>query len=233
MNDPFQHPWDVTADEAIAIQHRLRDQVMTADDVGDIRLVAGVDVGFEQQRTVARAAVVLLHFPALTLHSHAIARRPVSFPYIPGLLSFREMPVIQEALAQLETLPDILLCDGQGMLHPRRFGIACHLGVLSGLAAIGVGKTPFIGTHAEVPNQRGAWQPVEDAGEVIGAALRTRVNTRPLYISTGHRVSLPRALEIVMQCTPRYRLPETTRMAHRVASGQEAAKAARKTLGGR
>ncbi len=232
MQTTAPHRWDVTPDEAIAIQQQLRDQVSTHDDLpADPTTVAGVDVGFEQNWTITRAAIAVLRLADLSLQAHAIARRPTSFPYIPGLLSFREVPTVLDALAQLDPAPDLLLVDGQGYLHPRRCGIACHLGVLTGLPTIGVGKSYFIGEHVPVPDERGAWVPVTDAGEVIGAALRTRPRTRPLYISSGHRISLPTAISYVMRCTTRFRLPETTRLAHRLASGQDAAKAARKVRG--
>jgi deoxyribonuclease V len=216
----FEHRWDVTPKEAIAIQQRLREQVITEDQLGPVRLVAGVDVGFEQDNTITRAAVAVLRFPELDLHEQAIARLPTSFPYVPGLLSFRETPAVLEALGQLQPLPDLLLCDGQGMAHPRRFGIACHLGVLTGIPAIGVAKSRLTGHHQEVPDERGAWQPLMDRGQIIGAALRTRPGTAPLYISIGHRVSLESAIRYVMDATTRYRLPETTRWAHKLASGK-------------
>lgn len=212
------HPWDVTPAEAIAIQNRLREQVITEDDFGAIRLVAGVDVGFEDDGATTRAAVVVLNFPALTVQAAALSRRPTSFPYIPGLLGFREIPAVLDALAQLTTPPDLLLCDGQGRLHPRRLGIATHLGILTNIPSIGVGKTLLIGKHDEVPNARGAWQPISEGGEVIGVALRTRVNTKPVYVSNGHRISLNSAIDYTMRCTTRYRLPETTRRAHNLAS---------------
>ncbi|NJO82530.1 MAG: deoxyribonuclease V [Blastochloris sp.] len=216
QNPEFQHPWDVTPEEAIAIQNRLRGFVTATDDLGEVHLVAGVDIGFEDNWMVTRAAVVVLNLSDLTVYEHAVSRRPTSFPYIPGLLSFREIPAAMEALAQLTTPPDLLLVDGQGRIHPRRFGIACHLGLLTGLPAVGVGKSPFVGTHAAVPNQRGAWEPVLDDGEVIGAALRSRVNTKPLYISSGHRISLETALDYVMRCTPQYRLPRNNpELAHK------------------
>lgn len=155
----------------------------------------------------------------MQLQEQAIARRPTSFPYIPGLLSFREIPTVLDALGQLQIQPDLLLCDGQGIAHPRRFGIACHLGLLVDLPSIGVAKSRLIGQHQEVAEQRGSWQPLLDQGEVIGAVLRTRPKTKPLYISPGHRISLETAITYVMSCTTRYRLPETTRWAHRLASG--------------
>jgi deoxyribonuclease V len=152
------------------------------------------------------------------LVEHAVARRPTTFPYIPGFLSFRELPAVLEALAQLTIAPDLLLCDGQGLAHPRRFGIACHLGVLADIPAIGVAKSLYVGTHAAIPEERGAWQPLRHRGETVGAALRSRVGTRPIFISIGHRISLPTALSYAMRCTTRYRLPETTRWAHNLAS---------------
>jgi deoxyribonuclease V len=213
------HDWPTTAQAAIAIQQQLRSQIITHDDLGSIRHVAGVDVGFEANGTITRAAIAVLSWPDLQVKDQAVARQPTRFPYIPGLLSFREVPAILEACQQLRITPDLLLCDGQGLAHPRRLGIACHLGLLTDLPSIGVGKTRLIGTHAEVGNQRGDWQPLCDRAEVIGAVLRTRINTHPLYISVGHRVSLETAIAHVNGCITRYRLPETTRFAHKLASG--------------
>jgi deoxyribonuclease V len=162
--------------------------------------------------------VAVLSFPDLQLCDRAIARCPTQFPYIPGFLSFREVPAVLEALEQLTILPDLLLCDGQGLAHPRRFGMACHLGVLTNLPAIGVAKSRFIGTHEALSPERGSWQPLLDKGETVGAVLRSRSHVNPLYISIGHRISLQTALDYVLRCTPQYRLPETTRMSDRLAS---------------
>jgi deoxyribonuclease V len=215
-----EHPWNVTPKEAIAIQNRLRGLVRIEDDLPtDIRRVAGVDVGFEENGAVTRAAVAVLDFPELALIGSAIARQPTVFPYIPGLLSFREVPAILAALQSLETLPDLILVDGQGYAHPRRLGIACHLGVLTGIPTIGVGKTRLVGVHEAVPDVRSAWVSLVDRGEDVGAVLRTRPGVKPIYVSVGHRVTLPAAVDWVMRCTKRYRLPETTRHAHRLASG--------------
>lgn len=218
LNEELLHPWDVALDEAIAIQNRLRGRIVRRDDFGELRYVAGVDVGFEDDGAVTRAAVAVLRFPELALHERAISRRPTVFPYVPGFLSFREIPAVLDALARLETYPDLLLCDGQGMIHPRRMGIACHLGLLTDTPAIGVGKTHFIGRFDPVPDERGAWSPLTDAGELIGAVVRTRAGTKPLYVSVGHRVSLETAIDLVLRCAPKYRLPETTRQAHNLAS---------------
>jgi len=215
------HPWEVTAGEARQIQEQLRSQVIRRDVLGQVRLVAGVDVGFENDGSVTRAAIAVLSFPRLDLVERAIARRPTRFPYVPGLLSFRETPAVLDALESLENIPDLLLCDGQGFAHPRRFGLACHIGVVSRIPSIGVAKTRLIGTHDPVPLERGKWEPLREEGEVIGAALRTSRGIKPVYVSVGHKVSLATAIEYVLRCTPRYRLPETTRMAHRFASGKE------------
>jgi deoxyribonuclease V len=186
-----------------------------------VRTVAGTDVGFERGGGIARAAVAVLSFPQLELVDYAVARRQARFPYVPGLLSFREVPALLAALDQLRVRPDLLLCDGQGLAHPRRFGIACHLGLICRIPSIGVAKSRLIGNHGEPPQRRGAWVPLRDRGETIGAVLRSRTGTRPIYVSIGHRVSLPVAVRYVMACTTRFRLPETTRWAHRLASGDE------------
>ena len=201
------------------MQRELRAHLILTDHLEPVRRVAGVDVGFEAAGTVTRAAVAVLRYPELDVLETAIARRPTAFPYIPGLLSFRELPAVLAALEPLREPPDLLLCDGQGIAHPRRFGIASHLGLLVDIPAIGVAKTRLCGTHEEPPNQRGAWTPLWGQGEIIGAVLRTRPGVKPLYISPGHRVGLETALAYVMGCCTRYRLPETTRHAHRLASG--------------
>ena len=214
------HPWDVTPAQARDIQGRLRDRIIRHDDFSRIETVAGLDVGFEDGGRVTRAAVVVLRYPDLEPLDQALVRSPTRFPYVPGLLSFREIPAVLDALAELRIGPDLLLCDGQGYAHPRRFGYACHLGVWTGLPVVGVAKTRLIGEHGPVPQGRGQWCPLVDAGEVIGAVLRSRSGVKPIYVSVGHRVSLDTAIALVMACVTRYRLPETTRWAHRLASGR-------------
>ena len=213
------HRWDLSPKEAMAVQEQLRTRVVHEDRLGSVRHVCGIDVGFEKGGTVTRAAVAVLSFPALELVESAIARRATSFPYVPGLLSFREIPAVLDALERLRVAPDLALCDGQGIAHPRRCGLASHIGLVAGLPSIGVAKTRLIGEHREPPDRRGAWTPLRDDGETIGAVLRTRVGVKPLYVSIGHRVSLATAIRYVMACCTRYRLPETTRHAHRLASG--------------
>lgn len=212
------HPWDVSPEEAIALQMQWRERVIREDCLGEIRTVAGVDVGFEEEGRVARAAVVVLDFPALVPRQKVLARKAAVFPYIPGLLSFREVPVILEALARLEKWPDVLLVDGQGIAHPRRLGIASHLGVWCDVPTIGVAKSRLVGQHAPVAESAGAWQPLYEEGEVVGAALRTRAGVKLVYVSIGHRVSLETAIDLVMRCTRGYRLPEPLRLAHHLAS---------------
>lgn len=214
----FDHPWDVSPKEAAAIQERLSKAVVTADDLGPVRTVAGVDIGFLEENTITRAAVVVLSFPDLQLLDQAVVHRPTSFPYLPGLLSFREAPSALDALSQLSVRPDLLLCDGQGRAHPRRFGLACHLGLLSDIPAIGVAKSRLVGEHQGVGEERGSRQPLMLDGEIIGTVLRTRTGIKPLYISIGHRISLETAVDYVLRCAPKYRLPETTRQADKLAS---------------
>lgn len=209
--------WPTNAEEAIAIQQELRKQVITTDDFGTVKYVAGVDAAYIEGDSITRAAVVVLSFPDLQVKDSAIAIRPTSFPYVPGFLSFREVPAVLDALEKLSIAPDLILCDGQGIAHPHRFGLACHLGVLTEIPTIGAAKTLLIGKHAELPLDRGSWQPLIDNGETIGAVLRTQKGVKPMYVSCGHRVSLPSAIDYVLRCAAKYRLPETTRMADRLS----------------
>ena len=218
LSPSIDHSWDLSPSEARALQYDLRSKIITSDQFRVPRWVAGVDVGFEKQGTITRAAGAVLSFPDLQLVDHAIARQPTRFPYLPGLLSFREIPAILQALESIRQAPDMLLCDGQGMAHPRRFGLACHLGLLTDLPSIGVAKSRLIGQYGELPETKGSWIPLLADGQVIGAVLRSRDRVKPLYISIGHRISLVSAIHYVMACCTRYKLPETTRAAHRLAS---------------
>lgn len=214
--------WPETYAEAVALQNTLRAQVIVEGSLDSVHHVAGLDVGLEVDKRQLCAAVAVLDFPGLVLRDQALAYRPATFPYIPGLLSFREAPVLLDALKRLTIVPDLLLCDGQGLAHPRRFGIACHLGVLTDLPAIGVAKSLLVGQYENLPDVRGAWRPLVHQEEVVGAAVRTRRGVSPVYVSIGHRVSLETAIDYVVRCCTKYRLPDTTRQAHALASGPAA-----------
>ncbi len=216
-----RHAWPLNVQEAIAIQEKLQAEVITEDQLKEpVQYVAGVDMGFEADGTISRAAVAVLSFPDLQLQETSLAHRPTTFPYIPGFLSFREIPAILDAMEKIKIIPDLILCDGQGIAHPRRFGIACHLGLLVDIPAIGVAKSLLVGKHEDLPEVRGSWQPLTHRGETVGAVLRTRAGVKPVYVSSGHRVSLPTAIDYVLRCTPKYRLPETTRIADKLASSR-------------
>ncbi|MFQ5995160.1 MAG: deoxyribonuclease V [Acidiferrobacterales bacterium] len=219
MKTARHHRWPRTVTDARTIQESLRGKIVRSNKLGKIKYVAGIDVGYEAGGAITRAAAVVLDFPTLTLREHAIVRRRTSFPYVPGYLAFRESPAALAALRKLKTKPDLILCDGQGYAHPRRFGLACHLGLLADIPSIGVAKSRLIGAHGRLAAKKGAWVPLVDDRERIGAVLRTRAGVRPVYVSIGHRVGLETAIKFVLRCTTKYRLPETTRAAHRLASG--------------
>ena len=219
MKLPRRSRWPTTPAAARALQEALAGRVVGEDRLDPVRHVAGVDVAFAEGGATTVGAVAVLSYPGLELLDRAQARRRTRFPYVPGLLSFREIPAILAALRKLRITPDLLLCDGQGFAHPRRFGLASHLGILVDTPSIGVAKSRLIGRHAEPEPDRGSWAPLYDGDEMIGAVLRTRTRTRPVYVSVGHRISLPSAIAYVLSCAPRYRLPETTRMADRLSHG--------------
>ena len=210
------HRWDVTPAEAIAIQNDLRRRVLCTPLLAGVHTVAGVDVGIHDN--TARAAVVVLSYPELALLDKVTANMPVAFPYVPGLLAFRECPTVLSAFDKLAVIPDLIVVDGHGLAHPRRFGLACHLGVLLDRPTIGCAKSRLVGTHDEPGREAGAWAPLVDGGEQIGGVLRTKDGVRPLYVSIGHRVDLESAVHWVLACCRGYRLPETSRLAHQAAS---------------
>jgi len=208
-------------------QRSLAQQVIDRNDLQlPPKLVAGVDAAFPHGGQTTRAAAVLMRFPELELLEEAVHEQPTELPYIPGLLSFRELPAVLGALRRLSVSPDLVLCDGQGRAHPRRFGIACHLGVTTGLATVGVGKSRLCGRHAEPGPEKGDTAELVDGDEVIGQVLRSRSRVRPLYVSIGHRLSLDTAVQMVLACTPRFRLPEPVRRADRLA-GQSSSRCSR------
>lgn len=209
------HSWPTSVAEAEAVQDRLRRQVeLTGPDT--FALVAGLDVHYHGDDEVT-AAVVVLDGATLEPVEQAVSHGKAAFPYVPGLFAFRELPALVEALERLTVTPDLLVCDGYGLAHPRGFGLACHLGVLTGLPSVGVGKTPFVGTHEPPGQERGAWTPIVHEGAVVGRALRTRRGVRPVYVSQGHRISLGTATGEVLRLASRYRLPEPIRHADHLA----------------
>ncbi len=218
LDNNLDHPWDVTPKAAISIQNTLRKSLRIGREPLIVHRIAGVDVGFEDKGNTTRAAVVVLDAETLEPLEQAIARRPTTLPYIPGLLSFCEIPAVLDALSELKTLPDLLMCDGQGIAHPRRMGIASHLGLLTDIPSIGVAKSRLTGTHQPAPVERDAWTPLIDGDETIGAVLRSRAGVKPLYISPGHCVDIETAVNWTLRCLTRYRLPETTRAADKLAS---------------
>ncbi len=207
--------WPRSPEEARELQQRLRGRVVATDKLGVVREVAGVDAYYRADQVWA--AAVVMRLPNLAVVADALVCRPLAFPYVPGLLSFREAPAILDALERLPAKPDLLLVDGQGLAHPRRFGLACHVGVLADVPTIGVAKSRLIGTYEEPGLERGAWSPLTDGRDTIGAVLRTRRTVRPVFVSIGHRVSLPTAIDLVLRCTGRVRLPEPIRAADRLS----------------
>lgn len=220
---PLPHPWNLSPAEAVALQRQLAGKVRVGATVAALRLVAGLDAAFSTDGRECLAAVVLWDATEGRVVEQHVARRPLAFPYVPGLLSFREAPVLLAALERLDSTPDVLLCDGQGLAHPRRFGIACHLGVLLDLPSVGCAKSRLTGEHAAPGPKRGSGVPLLDGEEVIGCVLRSRDRVRPLYVSVGHRIDLAGAAALVLGCGRGYRLPEPTRLADRlVASAKRA-----------
>jgi deoxyribonuclease V len=214
------HAWQLSEEQAALLQHRLAGLVSHEDQLGQIKRVAGVDVAYDQHSDQLVAAVVVLDAETLEVVEQSSATNVAQFPYISGLFSFRELPPIIEALKKLQVTPDLIVCDGQGIAHPRRFGLACHLGVIFDIATIGCGKTRLIGEHAEPEKIRGAVAYLVDQGEVIGGVLRTQTNTKPIYVSVGHRISLATACDWILKLSPTYRLPETTRQADQMVKKQ-------------
>ena len=209
------HPWEMDYKAAVALQRQLAEGVVLHAPPGWApRCVAGVDVSYEKHGDQFFAGVVILSFPDLEPLDTASARGQVTFPYIPGLLSFRELPVLLQAFRRLTTIPDAILVDGQGIAHPRRLGLASHLGLWLGLPTVGCAKSRLCGQHDPPGPRRGDRVPLLQDGETIGTVLTTRDNVKPLYISPGHRIGLEQAAELVLACGGRYRLPEPTRQAH-------------------
>lgn len=216
---PASHSWEVSPREAAAIQRELAERVEAKAPAGFVpRIAAGLDAAFPRGGRECVAAAVAWDVRERRVLEERVVRRPLTFPYVPGLLSFREAPAVLAALAELETPVDALLADGHGLAHPRRFGLACHLGVLTGIPAVGCAKSVLVGTHGEVDLQRGSEGPLEHRGERIGTVLQTRDRVRPVFVSIGHRIDLESAVELVLACAIGFRLPEPIRRADRLVS---------------
>lgn len=211
------HAWDLPPSEAARLQNELAAEVIrrTTFDMRAVRHVAGVDVHYAAGRAIA--AAVVLAFPELNPVAEAAAEMPLSFPYVPGLLSFREGPAAVEAVTRLAVRPDVLVVDGQGVAHPRRFGFASHLGVVLDMASVGCAKTRLIGRYHQPGPRKGDYSHLRDRGRIIGAVVRTRDQAAPVFVSTGHRIGLGDAVRIVLACCRGVRLPETIRLSHRLA----------------
>ncbi len=214
-----RHKWHVTTAEARAIQTDLASKVSRTGVITNPRFIAGADISVNRFSKTGKGAVVVLTYPALEIAEVQVVTDRIEFPYVPGLLSFREAPLILKAFEKLKTAPDLLLVDGQGIAHPRRCGIASHLGLFLGIPTIGCAKSRLCGEH-EIPGAKaGNFAELKDNGEVIGAVVRTRDNVKPLYVSIGHMIDLPTAIKCVVACCRGYRLPEPTRLAHQAAGG--------------
>jgi deoxyribonuclease V len=213
MQPQLETRWNLTPREAMRLQESLREHVELQDRFGEIRFVAGADMAFDPETEVAFAGVIVYGFPGFEEVERRMARRQLRFPYIPGLLSFRESPVLLAAFARLRTEPDLILIDGQGRAHPRRFGIACHIGILLDKPTIGCAKSRLVGEHQEPGKKAGSTTPLMLEGERLGVVLRTRDDVRPIYVTTGHRVSLDSAVGLVKQCVDGFRIPKPTREA--------------------
>lgn len=226
------HAWDLTPTEAVELQKKLRAQVRVEPLSGDVRLVAGCDISFNKFSDIVYAGVVVLRLSDLEIVDRATAITRIKFPYIPGLLSFRETPALLEAWQNLNTSPDVVMLDGQGLAHPRRFGIACHFGLITERPTLGCAKTVLVGKYDEPGERAGSYSLMTHKGETIGAALRTKDRVAPVYISVGNKIDLPGAISLALRCVKgyagqsdslfesgpesksKYRIPEPTRQAH-------------------
>jgi len=213
------HEWEVSVARAREIQFSLAKRVVTKNGITNLGLVAGIDISSPDARGVARGAVVVLRYPEFNIVEVKVAQDKIAFPYIPGLLSFRESPLILAACEKLHNVPDLILIDGQGIAHPRRVGLASHVGLFLDLPTIGCAKSILCGQHRPVGEEAGSNAELLDNGEIIGAALRTKSRVRPIYVSVGHKIDLASSLQWVLKCCRGYRLPEPTRLAHLAAGG--------------
>src|SRR5437763_1190770 len=217
-NTPALHEWNLQPEAAIALQRKLAAKIIRTDQLkGEVKLVAGVDMALNEEKNMAHAAVVLLSYPQMEVLERHVYEEPIRMPYIPGLLSFREIPCILGAFALLSQQPDLVMVDGQGIAHPRYLGIASHLGLWLDLPTIGCAKSILTGHHDPLSEEAGSWVPLKADKAVIGAVLRTRARVKPMIISLGHRICLETSLRFVLDCCRGYRLPEPTRLADKLS----------------
>jgi deoxyribonuclease V len=226
MANPPEHPlheWTLTPEAAIALQRELASQIIREDRLGEVRFVAGVDMAINEEHEAARAAVVLLRYPDMEILEKHVYEEPIRMPYVPGLLSFREAPPVLGAFKKLRQQPDLVMVDGQGIAHPRRIGIASHLGLWLNIPTIGCAKSLLVGRYKkdELGEEVGSWVPLIDKHELIGAIVRTRTRVNPMFISLGHLISLETSIRYVLACGKGYRLPEPTRQADKLSKDNE------------
>jgi deoxyribonuclease V len=215
MNARVLHAWDVSPHEAIAIQKRLHAEISTTGPTSDIRYIAGADIATSKDSPKAYAGVVVLSYPELEVVEERGIEDVVRFPYVPGLLAFREGPALIKVFEQLRTDPDVIVFDGQGLAHPRGMGIACHMGLVFDKPTIGCAKSLLYGRYQEPDQQKGAWADLRDPqGNIIGAVVRSKLKTTPIFVSIGHRMELGLAIHLLLACTRGVRIPEPTRLAH-------------------
>ena len=221
------HDWNLTRSEAVALQNQLRGHVRIQPLEGEVNFVAGCDISFNRFSDVVYAGIVVLRLPGIEIVTSATVVTRARFPYVPGLLSFRETPALLEAWEKLEVAPDVVMLDGQGLAHPRRFGIACHFGLLTGLPTVGCAKTVLVGKYDEPGERAGEYSLMTHKGETVGAAVRSKDRVAPIYVSVGHLIDLPGAIKLALRCVrgyqtdglfsdskSKYRIPEPTRQAH-------------------
>jgi len=212
------HDWDVTPREAVELQKSLRERVVIAPLKRPVETIAGTDISFNKFSTTMYAGIVVLRLPSLEVVEEVGVVSETRFPYVPGLLSFRETPSVLEAWAKLKTEPDAVMFDGQGLAHPRRVGIACHVGLMIERPTLGCAKSVLVGKYEEPPTERGSWSPLVDKGETVGAALRTKDRVQPIFVSPGHLIDLKDAINLTLACDGGYRQPEPTRLAHHLVN---------------
>jgi deoxyribonuclease V len=215
------HEWDISPREAAAVQNKLRGLAVPEWDDREIRRIAGADVSFPSRNEILAAACVM-SFPDLKLLDYSVVRRQCVFPYVPGLLAFREIPAVLDALENINVEPDVILCDAQGLAHPRGMGLATHLGILIDRPTVGCAKSRLFGSYEEPGSEKGDHSLLlGDKGEVIGAVVTTRSGVKPVFVSIGNRVDLEISIRVVLHCCPKYRLPEPARVAHKLAAGEK------------